>query len=61
MFYQVQNSKLKRNNQFRVQTIPSGLKEIKARGWKVADCKISELARGLVLTKYKSPDGKNTI
>ena len=58
MFYQVQNLKLKRNNQFRVQTVPAGLKEIKARGWNVNDCKISELAKELVTNKYKELDGR---
>ena len=45
MYIQVKNTTKKRNNQFRVQTIPAGLKEIKSRGWNVADCKFTELAR----------------
>jgi hypothetical protein len=58
MFYQVQNQKLKRNNQFRVQTIPAGLKEIKSRGWNVADCKFEQLRDELVTNKYKELDGR---
>jgi len=58
MFYQIQNQKLKRNNQFRVQTIPAGLKEAKAKGWNIADCKITELAKELVTNTYKELDGR---
>ena len=58
MFYQVQNQKLKRNNQFRVKTVPAGLKEIKSRGWNVADCKFEQLRDELVTNKYKELDGR---
>ena len=58
MFYQVQNQKLKRNNQFRIQTIPAGLKEIKVKGWNVADCKFEQLRDELVTNKYKELDGR---
>ena len=58
MFYQVQNQKLKRNNQFRTQSIPAGLKEIKAKGWNVADCKFEQLRDELVTNKYKELDGR---
>jgi|TARA_B100000768_G_C11221447_1_gene350744 hypothetical protein len=58
MFYQVQNQKLKRNNQFRVQTVPAGLKEIKAKGWNIADCKFEHLRDELVTNKYKELDGR---
>ena len=58
MFYQVQNSKLKRNNQFRVQTMSAGLKEIKSRGWVVNDCKFEQLRDELVTNQYKELDGR---
>ena len=58
MFIQVQNQKLKRNNQFRVQTMPAGIKEIKLRGWNIADCKFTELAKELVTNTYKELDGR---
>lgn len=58
MFYQVQNQKLKRNNQFRVQTMSAGLKEIKSRGWIVNDCKFEQLRDELVTNKYKELDGR---
>tara|TARA_R110001592_G_scaffold60000_1_gene182421 strand:+ start:171 stop:389 length:219 start_codon:yes stop_codon:yes gene_type:complete len=58
MFYQVQNQKLKRNNQFRAQTISAGLKEIKAKKWNVADCKFEQLRDELVTNKYKELDGR---
>ena len=52
MFIQVQNQKLKRNNQFRVQTMPAGIKEIKSRGWNVDDCKFKEIRDELVKNNY---------
>jgi hypothetical protein len=61
MFYQVQNQKLKRNNQFRVQTVPAGLKEIKSRGWNVVDCKFEQLRDELVTNKYKELDGRMNV
>ena len=45
MFYQIKNTTKKRNNQFRVQTISAGLKEIKSRGWIVDDCKFEQIKR----------------
>lgn len=61
MYIQVKNTTKKRNNQFRVQTIPAGLKEIKSRGWNVADCKFTELAKELVTNKYKELDGRMNV
>ena len=61
MFYQVQNQKLSKNNQFRVQTVPAGIKEIKSRGWNVADCKFTELAQELVTNTYKELDGRMNV
>jgi hypothetical protein len=58
MFYQIKNTTKKRNNQFRVQTISAGLKEIKSRGWIVDDCKFEQLRDELVTTKYKELDGR---
>jgi hypothetical protein len=61
MFIQVQNQKLKRNNQFRVQTMPAGIKEIKSRGWNIADCKFEQLRDELVTNKYKELDGRMNV
>ncbi len=58
MYIQVQNTTKKRNNQFRVQTMPAGIKEIKSRGWNVNDCKFEQLRDELVTTKYKELDGR---
>ena len=58
MYIQVKNTTKKRNNQFRVQTIPSGIKEIKSRGWNINDCKFEQLRDELVTTKYKELDGR---
>ena len=59
MFIQVQNQKLKRNNQFRVQTMSAGIKEVKSRGWNVDDCKFEQLRDELVKNNYNILDGRN--
>ena len=61
MFYQVQNQKLSKNNQFRVQTVPAGIKEIKARGWNITDCKFEQLRDELVNNTYKELDGRMNV
>jgi hypothetical protein len=61
MYIQVQNTTKKRNNQFRVQTIPAGIKEIKSRGWNVNDCKFKEIAKELVTNTYKELDGRMNV
>ena len=58
MFIQVVNQKLKRNNQFRVQTVPAGIKEAKSRNWNIADCKFEQIRDELVTNKYKELDGR---
>ena len=58
MFIQVKNQKLKRNNQFRVQTMSAGIKEAKSRRWNIADCKFEQLRDELVTNKYKELDGR---
>jgi len=58
MFYQIKNTTKKRNNQFRVQTISAGLKEIKSRGWVINDCKFEQLRDELVTNQYKELDGR---
>ena len=47
MYIQVQNTTKKRNNQFRVQTMSAGFKEVKSRGWTtiVDDCTIQSIKR----------------
>ena len=35
------------------------VKEIKKQGWKIADCKITELANDLVNKRYKEADGRS--
>ena len=44
MFYQITNTTKKRNNNVRVASKGALIKEIKKQGWKIADCKITELA-----------------
>ena len=61
MFYQIKNTTKKRNNQFRVQTMSAGLKEIKSTGWIVDDCKFEQLGDELVTTKYKELDGRMNV
>tara|TARA_B110000046_G_scaffold92585_1_gene100583 strand:+ start:1023 stop:1328 length:306 start_codon:yes stop_codon:yes gene_type:complete len=58
MYIQVKNTAKKRNNQFRVQTMSAGLKEIKSRGWIVNDCKFEQLRDELVTNQYKELDGR---
>ncbi len=61
MYIQVKNTTKKRNNQFRVQTMSAGLKEIKSRGWIVNDCKFEQLRDELVTNKYKELDGRTNV
>ena len=61
MFYQIKNTTKKRNNQFRVQTMSAGFKEIKSRGWIVNDCKFEQLRDELVTNKYKELDGRMNV
>jgi len=61
MYIQVQNTTKKRNNQFRVQTMSAGLKEIKSRGWVINDCKFEQLRDELVTNKYKELDGRMNV
>jgi hypothetical protein len=61
MYIQVQNTTKKRNNQFRVQTMSAGLKEIKSRGWVVNDCKFEQLRDELVTNQYKELDGRMNV
>jgi len=58
MYIQVQNTTKKRNNQFRVQTMSAGLKEIKSRGWVIDDCNPEQLRDELVTNQYKELDGR---
>ena len=59
MFYQIKNTTKKRNNQFRVQTMSAGIKEIKSRGWNADDCKFREIRDELVKNNYNILDGRN--
>ncbi len=61
MYIQVQNTTKKRNNQFRVQTMSAGLKEIKSRGWVINDCKFEQLRDELVTNQYKELDGRMNV
>tara|TARA_R110000796_G_scaffold41688_2_gene103078 strand:+ start:356 stop:595 length:240 start_codon:yes stop_codon:yes gene_type:complete len=59
MFYQITNTTKKRNNNVRVASKGALIKEIKKQGWKIADCKITELASDLVNKRYKEADGRS--
>lgn len=43
MFYQIQNLSLKKFNQFEVSSKSKIVGQIKARNWKIEDCKIIAL------------------
>tara|TARA_B110000483_G_scaffold184518_1_gene218256 strand:- start:268 stop:486 length:219 start_codon:yes stop_codon:yes gene_type:complete len=58
MFVKVVNPKLKRNNQFRVQTMSAGIKEARSRGWDPQNCKFEQIRDELVTNKYKELDGR---
>ena len=58
MYIQVKNTTKKRNNQFRVQTMSAGFKEVKSRGWIVNNCTFNQLRDELVTNKYKELDGR---
>ena len=59
MFYQITNTTKKRNNNVRVASKGALIKEIKKQGWKITDCKITELANDLVNKRYKEADGRS--
>jgi len=61
MYIQITNTTKKRNNLSRVASKGAIMKEIKARGWKLADCTMSELADDLVNKKYKELDGRMNV
>jgi len=61
MYIQVKNTTKKRNNQFRVQTMSAGFKEIHSRGWIVNDCTFNQLRDELVTNKYKELDGRMNV
>lgn len=59
MYLQVTNSKLAKYNQIR--TTPGKLiEDVKNLGWKISDCKVSEIRKELVDSSYKGVDGKTS-
>jgi nucleoside diphosphate kinase len=59
MYLQVTNSKLAKYNQIR--TTPGKLiEDVKNLGWKISDCKVSEIRTELVEANYKCVDGKTS-
>tara|TARA_S200002703_G_C3747302_1_gene229924 strand:+ start:499 stop:717 length:219 start_codon:yes stop_codon:yes gene_type:complete len=61
MYIQIQNKTLKKNNQFRAQTMPGALKKLKELGWKSKDCTFKQLDKALVDNKYKELDGRMNV
>jgi hypothetical protein len=58
MTLQVINTKKEKFNQIRT-TKEKLFADVKAQGWNIQDCKITELKEELVHTLYRSADGKN--
>jgi hypothetical protein len=59
MYLQVTNSKLAKFNQ--IGTTPGKLmSDLKNMGWKLSDCKVSEIRKELVEANYKGVDGKTS-
>ena len=59
MYLQVTNSKLTKFNQ--IGTTSSKLmSDLANMGWKLSDCKVSEIRKELVEANYKCVDGKTS-
>ena len=58
MYLQVVNNSLGKFNQIRT-TKATLFNDVKKQGWQMGDCKISEIKKELVDTKYRGADGKN--
>ena len=59
MYLQVTNSKLAKYNQIRT-TPAKSIEDVKNLGWKMSDCKVSEIRKELVEANYKCVDGKTS-
>jgi len=58
MYIQITNSTLPKNNQIQATKETIG-QMVRKAGWKLADCKFSEIRTELVETKYRGADGKS--
>jgi hypothetical protein len=58
MFIQIENTSKKRKNLARVASKSAIFTKIKELGWKLADCKFTELQDDLVTKKYNELDGR---
>jgi hypothetical protein len=59
MTLQIINTKKEKFNQIR-STKETLFADVKAQGWNLRDCKITELKEALIHTLYRSADGKNS-
>lgn len=57
MYLQVTNTTKEKFNQIK-STKETLIKDIKAQGWVVQDCKVKEIRESLVQTVYRGADGK---
>ena len=57
MYLQVTNTTKEKFNQIK-STKETLIKDIKAQGWVVQDCKVKEVRESLVQTIYRGADGK---
>lgn len=57
MYIQIKNSTLPKNNQIQSTKETIG-QAVRKAGWKLADCKFTEIRTELVETKYRGADGK---
>jgi hypothetical protein len=60
MWLQIINTKREKQNQIR-STKATLFQDIKANGWRIQDCKVTELKEALVNTVYRGTDGKNSL
>lgn len=60
MYIQITNQTLVKNNQ--IQSTKENIgQSVRKAGWKLIDCKFSEIRKELVETIYRGADGKNCI
>ena len=58
MYIQITNTTLAKNNQIQSTKETIG-QSVRKAGWKLIDCKFSEIRAELVDTKYRGADGKS--
>lgn len=58
MYLQVKNTTKDKHNQI-LTTELDLVKDVKKQGWRILDCKVTQMQDALIETKYRGADGKN--